>query len=77
LVTAMVTAASAAPGDTATTYSYDPVGNRLSLSHAGGTTSYAYDAADRLTAVTPPGSGAIANTFDANGSQLTRGSDSL
>ena len=40
-----------------------------------GTTQYAYDAADRLTSVTPPGAGAISYTFDENGNLTDRGAD--
>lgn len=60
-------------GETYRTYTYDPVGNRLSEASDAGTTSYAYDAADRLTSVTPPGEAAVPHTYDANGNQLTGG----
>lgn len=36
---------------------------------------YVYDTADELTSVTPPGLGAVSNTFDANGNETGRGSD--
>ena len=35
-------------------YTYDPVGNRLSLVTSNGSTSYEYDAANRLTGVNGP-----------------------
>jgi YD repeat-containing protein len=65
------------PADTFTTWTYDPVGNRLTeVTHAG-TTTYAYDAADRLTSLTPPGQSATTYTYDANGNQLSAGSDTF
>jgi len=58
-------------------YTYDPVGNRLSeQTHLGSTTS-AYDAADRLTSFTPPGASAITYTYDANGNQTAAGADTF
>jgi YD repeat-containing protein len=42
-----------------------------------GTTQYAYDAADRLTLVDPPGAGSTSYTFDDNGNLTSRGSDSF
>ncbi|MDP8928451.1 MAG: hypothetical protein M3O70_07720 [Actinomycetota bacterium] len=61
-------------------FSYDPVGNRLSktaqlpgvLSEPAGTTTYAYDVDDRLTAATGP-LGPTSYDYDANGSQTTAG----
>ena len=61
------------PGETYRTYAYDPVGNRLTEASNAGTTTYAYDVADRMTSVTPPGQGALAYTYDPNGNQLTGG----
>jgi len=61
------------PGETYRTYTYDPVGNRLTEASNAGTTTYAYDAADRMTSVTPPGQAAASYTYDANGNQLTGG----
>ncbi len=58
-------------------YSFDNVGNRLSLTTSAGTTSYAYDHADQLTSVTPPGQGATGYTYDGNGNLAARGSDSF
>jgi YD repeat-containing protein len=40
-----------------------------------GTTQYAYDAADRLTSVTPPGQGAVSYGWDDNGNLTSRGRD--
>jgi RHS repeat-associated protein len=59
------------PSDTLTTYAYDPVGNRASLTTYLGTTTYSYDVADRLTATTGPG--ATAYTYDANGNERSAG----
>ncbi len=61
------------PGETYRTYSYDPVGNRLTEASNAGTTTYAYDLADRLTTVTPPGGGPISYSFDNNGNQTAAG----
>lgn len=61
------------PGESYRTYTYDPVGNRLTETSDAGTTTYGYDVADRLTSTTPPGQGAISYTFDANGNQTGAG----
>jgi RHS repeat-associated protein len=53
---------------TATTYAYDPVGNRL----AKNTTSYTYDRADRILTAR-----SVADTVNANGNPTGRGSDSF
>jgi RHS repeat-associated protein len=50
-------------------WAYDGVGNRLSEQRPTGTTSYTYDAADRLLQA-----GSTAYTFDENGNQLSAGS---
>lgn len=55
----------------ARSYTYDPVGNRL-MKVDGGTTTYTYDRADRMTAA-----GAAAVTVDANGNLIARGADSF
>ena len=63
-----------APGDTFTAWSYDPVGNRLTETTYLGTKTYAYDAADRLTSVTGPGtSPTVTCTYDNNGNQTGAG----
>jgi YD repeat-containing protein len=49
------------------------VGNRKTMVTGAGTTQYAYDAADRLTSVTPPGAGAISYGWDDSGSLTRRG----
>ena len=56
------------------TFTYDRVGNRLTEAIHLGTSTYAYDAADRLTSVTPPGGPSVAYTYDANGNQTSAGS---
>ena len=46
-------------------YSYDPPGNRLTLTDAvGDVTLYGYDAANRLTSVSAPGVGATTYAYD-------------
>ncbi|HEX5824722.1 MAG TPA: RHS repeat-associated core domain-containing protein [Candidatus Limnocylindrales bacterium] len=50
-------------------YSYDPVGNRLTRV-AGSSTTYTYDRADRMT-----GAGGVPVSTDANGNIVARGSD--
>jgi RHS repeat-associated protein len=42
-----------------------------------GTTNFAYDAADRLTSVTPPGQSAVSYGWDDNGNLTSRGADSF
>jgi len=61
------------PGETYRTYTYDPVGNRLSEASDLGSTTYAYDNADRLTTVTAPGPVVTTYTFDLNGNQTAAG----
>ncbi|MFN0070901.1 MAG: RHS repeat domain-containing protein, partial [Chloroflexota bacterium] len=55
-----------------TTYSYDPVGNRLTSVIAGASSSYTSDKVDRLTAV-----GGTTYTNDANGNRTGRGADTF
>lgn len=50
-------------------WSYDGVGNRLSEQRPAGTTSYAYDARDRLLSA-----GATSYSYDQNGNELSAGS---
>jgi RHS repeat-associated protein len=50
-------------------WTYDKVGNRLSEQRPSGTTSYSYDARDRLLSA-----GATSYTYDQNGNQLSAGS---
>jgi YD repeat-containing protein len=45
-------------------YSYDPVGNRLTKTDTGGTISYSYDANDRLLTA-----GGSSFNYDANGNR--------
>jgi RHS repeat-associated protein len=62
------------PGDTFTAWTYDPVGSRLTETNYQGTKTYAYDAADRLTGTTGPGTSAPTTyTYDANGNQTGAG----
>jgi RHS repeat-associated protein len=55
-----------------TKYSYDAVGNRLSLVVPSGTTNYQYDAADELLKA-----GTTTFTYDGNGSQITKTTGSV
>jgi RHS repeat-associated protein len=65
------------PDDDFVRYTYDAVGNRVSEETYVGTTNYAYDAGDRLTSVTPPGTSAEPYTYDANGNQTGAGADTF
>jgi len=49
-----------------TTYTYDPVGNRLTQVSSGATTTYSYDAANELL-TSEDASGVTTYTYDANG----------
>jgi RHS repeat-associated protein len=77
LTQACPAATSCTGATTSQSYSYDPVGNRLtSASTSGGTTSTttnSYDAADELTQAAPQVGSPTAYTYDANGNQLTAG----
>lgn len=55
------------PGVDSTYYTYDPAGNRASVTHNGTATAYAYDGADRLAAAGPN-----QYTYDGNGNRLTK-----
>jgi RHS repeat-associated protein len=59
------------------TYTYDPVGNRLTETSDAGTTTFVYDDADRLMSTTAPGNVVTSYTFDANGNQIAAGSESF
>ena len=52
------------------TYTYDPVGNRLTEGAVAGTTTYSYNAADELTQTAGP-AGTTTYTYDADGNELT------
>ena len=62
---------------TSLTYTYDPVGNRLSEAPPDGTTTSAYNAADQLTSVTDPAGTATTYTFDAAGRQTAAGASTF
>jgi RHS repeat-associated protein len=51
------------------TYTYDPMGNRLSMTTPAGAITYTYDVADRLLST----SDGTAFTWDANGNMLSKG----
>ena len=62
----------AVAGNRAMDYTYDPVGNRLSLSDSGeGLTQYTYDANDRLLTETLAGD-VTGYTYDNNGNMLSK-----
>jgi len=63
--------------DTFVTYAYDSVGNRLSHEDHLGTTTYSYDAADRLTTLDGPSTPPEAYTYDANGNQTAADADTF
>ena len=63
-----------APGSVTTTFTYDGVGNQLTKTTAAGTTTDAYDAANRLTSVTYSGTAlgytaphSVTYSYDADG----------
>ncbi|MEX2214855.1 MAG: putative Ig domain-containing protein [Phycisphaeraceae bacterium] len=59
-------------GDRLITYTYDPVGNRLTRTDSlEGLTAYVYDANDRLLTETGP-AGVITYAYDDNGNQLSK-----
>ena len=65
------------PSTSATTYTYDKVGNRLSVQPpSGAATTYTYDAADELTQSTN-GTATTAYGYDADGNQTTAGSNTF
>jgi RHS repeat-associated protein len=51
-------------------YTYDARGNLLTAADPTGTTTFAYDAGDRLTRVTYPGGRFLAYTYDAAGRRI-------
>lgn len=70
--TAPVNPACAAPASGATTYTYDPQGNRTkATTGAGAVTSYGYDQADRLTTATTGGATATYR-YDGNGLRASK-----
>jgi RHS repeat-associated protein len=50
-------------------YAYDVHGNRTSMVDGTGTTTYAYDEADRLTSVTSPGDVTVGYRYDLDGNR--------
>jgi len=52
-------------------YTYDKVGNRLSMTTAGGANTYQYDALYRLTAATHPVDPAESYVYDAAGNRIS------
>ncbi|MCC6174086.1 MAG: hypothetical protein IT305_02175 [Chloroflexi bacterium] len=66
-----LTSAAGGPAGT-TSYSYDPVGNRLTRVRGSTTTSYSYDRADRIASA-----GGVSYSVDANGNLIARGTDTF
>ena len=60
-------------GEPAVSFTYSPSGQRLTMTDASGTTTYVYDARDRLTSKTTP-EGILSYTYDAAGHVLTMAS---
>jgi RHS repeat-associated protein len=54
-------------GADTTLYTYDPMGNRASVTHNGVATAYTYDLADRLAAA-----GTVTYAYDENGNRISR-----
>jgi RHS repeat-associated protein len=51
------------------TYGYDAVGNRLAMTDTTGLTAYVYDALNRVTSITNPGSRVVSYSYDAAGNR--------
>jgi RHS repeat-associated protein len=58
-------------GETAIQYTYDPVGNRLTMADSRGTTSYSYDSLNQLVCVTQPNGSKVQYTYDAAGNRTS------
>jgi RHS repeat-associated protein len=52
-------------------YAYDTASRRTGMTDGTGTTTYAYDNADRLTSVTAPNTGTVSYGYDAAGRQTS------
>lgn len=63
------------PGSASISWTYDPIGNRLSETRSTGTTTYNYDAADQLTQTSGP-SGTTSYSYDADGRRTAAGTSS-
>ena len=61
----------------AATFGYDPDGNMTSRTHATGTTTYDYDAENRLVRVATPSNGVFQYTYDALGNRTAVAHDGV
>jgi len=52
------------------TFTHDAVGDRLSMSDGTGTTTYTYDALDRMTGITPPNGEQVNYGYDGVGNRV-------
>src|SRR5439155_24157603 len=52
-------------------YTYDPVGNRVSEAALTGTSSFLYDPVNRLASASYPGGTAVGYTYDATGNRVS------
>lgn len=57
--------------DVDATFTYDAVGNRTSMTDGMGTTTWSYDALNRVTAVTDPFGDTVSYAYDAVGNRTT------
>jgi YD repeat-containing protein len=55
-----------------TSYGSDTLGNLVSVTQGGQTRTFSYDSLSRLSSSTNPESGAVSNTYDANGNIKTK-----
>jgi RHS repeat-associated protein len=72
ILTSSSTGMGTSPLPTATfEYGYDPVGNRTSAAGPGGSTKYAYSAAERISGITDPAGGTFTFGYDSAGQLIS------